>query len=77
MRHLIEELMQGKIIGETVQRVEPVKIKAATALIDLHQRLESETEARVKAENISGYTFEDADYAYKEVMNKDYAKSFL
>lgn len=76
MRHLIDELMTGKIIGETVQPVQPVKVKAAQVIIDLSQRLERETEARIKAENISGCTLEDARAAYTEVMNKEYEYAF-
>lgn len=76
MRHLIDELMTGKIIGETMQPVQPVKVKAAQVIVDLSQRLEQETEARIKAENISGYTLEDARAAYAEVLNEEYKLAF-
>lgn len=74
MRHLIEELMQGKILQDGIKQVEPLKVKAAKVIHELATRLDHETKERVKAQEM--VILEQADATYKEIMNEDYKRNF-
>ncbi len=74
MRHIIEQLMTPRIDSAGVQRVIPVAEAAAKLILELHGRLQYETQARVNAEKI--LVESNPNEAYNETMNREYYAAF-